>query len=73
MKGDRLARALAAVALAIAGVAIIVAVRALSLVQESTDRVRDLTTSLEAALAIQRGQGGDSPILPPPPHLDREE
>ena len=72
MKGDRLARAIAAVALAIAAIAIVVAVRALSLVEESTDRVRALTTSLEAALALQRGVGS-APLLPPPAHLDREE
>jgi hypothetical protein len=72
VKGDRLARALAAVALAIAGVSIVVALRALSLVEESTDRVRALTSSLEAALAVQRG-GVDVPLLPPPPSLDREE
>ena len=72
MKGDRLARALAAVALAIAGVSIVVAVRALSLVEESTDQVRALTTSLEAALAVRRGEG-DRALLPPPPSLDRDE
>lgn len=72
MKGDRLARAIAAVALAIAAVAIVVAIRALSLVEESTDRVRALTSSLEAALALQRG-GSDAPLRPPPPQLDREE
>lgn len=72
MKGDRLARGIAAVALAIAAVAIVVAVRALSLVEESTDRVRELTSSLEATLAMQRGMD-EVPLLPPPPHLDREE
>ncbi len=72
MNGDRLARGLAAVSLAIAAVAIVVALRALSLVAESNDRVQDLTSSLQAALATQRGHD-DRPLLPPPPHLDREE
>jgi hypothetical protein len=73
VKGDRLARGIAAVALAIAGVAIIVAMQALSLVEESTDRVRALTSSLEAALAVQRGHPTDAPLLRPPPQLDHEE
>ena len=70
MKGDRLSRGIAAVALALAAVALVIAARAYSLVQESTDEVRRLTSSLEAALS--RGHD-ERPSLPPPPHLDHEE
>lgn len=73
MKGDRLARGIAAAALAIAAIAIVVALQALSLVEESSERVRALTESLEAALAVQRGHTEGGPTRPPPPLLDQEE
>jgi hypothetical protein len=71
VKSDRLARGLAAVALAIAAIAILVAIRAMSLAEESNDRIHDLSRSLQAALAAQPGHS--TPLLPPPPQLDREE
>ena len=72
MKGDRLARGVAAAALAVAAIAVVVAMNALSQVEESAGRIRALSESLEAALAVQRGHDA-APMRSPPPRLDQEE
>jgi hypothetical protein len=65
---DRTARLLASVSIAIAVTSVIVAMYALSLVQERSQELRTLTDGVQRALAAQRAM--ESPLRGPPPSLD---
>lgn len=65
---DRTARLLAAVSIAIAGVAIVVSMYALSLVQERSQELRTLSDGVQRALAAQRAS--EVPLHGPRPALD---
>jgi hypothetical protein len=65
---DRTARLLAAVSIGIAGVAIVVSMYALSVVQERSEELHTLSDGVQRALAGQRAR--DVPLHSPPPALD---
>lgn len=65
---DRLARLLAAVSIGIAGVAVAIAMYALSMMQQSHEELQTLTQGVQRALSAQRSS--DVPLHAPPPALD---
>ena len=65
---DRVARLLAAVSIAVAAIAVVIAVYALSIIQASSDELHALTDGVQRALAAQRAS--DVPLRRPPPALD---
>lgn len=74
MKGDRLARLLAASALGVALLALVLAAWALVVGQQYRDDVRTLGESLSAALRTSAAQGRRPiPLERPPPQIDPDE
>ncbi len=72
---DRLARTLAATALAFALVALVLAAYAVSIASQGRDDVRRLGVSLTRALDVggRRPTPVEMPMRPPPPQLDPDD